>query len=229
MASFVSSTLKSLALPALACAAAFSAIPIQALAARIDCPLPQIRREVVTPLPSGWWQTPIVNSLTEARVISLGGRTALQCVYGPAGSIQRYAPDGETCTAAGAGFNCAGAGPSTFSTKALDIPQTYTADLDRGSVGSGADSDIWFQAETADLLYITPRNGAMLGVGDRSNRNYAGCAAARFTRDRVSLRDIPVGSYVCVRTNEGRVSQFRVNALSGGSPKTLSIGYTTWR
>jgi hypothetical protein len=38
-----------------------------------------------------------------------------------------------------------------------------------------------------------------------------------------------VGSYVCVRTNEGRISQFRINAISSGSPRTLSLGYTTWQ
>lgn len=40
---------------------------------------------------------------------------------------------------------------------------------------------------------------------------------------------MPVGPYVRVRTNEGRISQFRVNAVSGGPPKTLKLGYTTWQ
>ncbi|WP_169576951.1 hypothetical protein [Sediminimonas qiaohouensis] len=205
--------------------------PQSASAERIECPQSKIRREVTTALPSGWWNTPIVNSLTDVRVITIGGKKALQCLYGPAGSIQRYAPEGATCSTSGGAFECetASAGPQTFTTSALDIPQTYTADLDRGSVGAGNAADIWFQAETADLLYVAPRNGARLGVGDRSNRGYAGCSSARFTRDRVSLRDIPVGSYICVRTNEGRISQFRVNGVTGGSPKTLKIGYTTWR
>jgi hypothetical protein len=204
-----------------------------ASAERIDGPHSQIRREVTTDLPSGWWNTPIVNSLTDVRIITLGGRTALQCVYGPAGAIQRYAPDGADCRTVGSHFECqtsgSGGGASTFSTKLLEIPQTWTADLDRGSVGAGNASDIWFQAETSDLLYITPRNGARLAVGDRSNRGYSGCADARFTRNRVSLRDIPEGSYICVRTNEGRISQFRVNEITAGSPKTLKIGYTTWQ
>jgi len=207
------------------------ALPQLATAETINCPHSQIRREVTTSLPSGWWNTPIVNSLTELRVVTIGGKKALQCLYGPAGSIQRYAPEGATCRTVGRAFECetASAGARTFSTAALEIPQTYTADLDRGSVGAGGAADIWFQAETADLLYLAPRNGARLGVGDRTNRGYAGCSSARFTRDRVSLRDIPVGSYVCVRTNEGRISQFRVNAVSGGSPKRLKIGYTTWQ
>lgn len=215
----------------LALTAAVAAPAAPASAETISCPHSQIRREVTTALPGGWWNTPIVNSLTEARVITIGGRKALQCVYGPAGSIQRNAPDGVNCRVNGRGFECAraSASASTFSTGPLEIPQTWTADLDRGRVGNGPGVDIWFQAQTADLLYVTPRNGAKLGVGNRRNRGFDGCRGARFTTDRVSLRDIPVGSYICARTNEGRISQFRVNAVSGGSPKTLKLGYTTWR
>lgn len=222
------------AMLSLAMTAAVAAPAAPATAETIACPHSQIRREVTTALPGGWWNTPIVNSLTKARVTNIGGRAALQCLYGAAGSIQRYAPDGATCRVTGRQFRCdrasaSGSGARTFSTGPLEIPQTWTADLDRGSVGRGAGVDIWFQAETAELLYLAPRNGAKLGVGNRRNRGFDGCRAARFTADRVSLRDMPVGSYICVRTNEGRISQFRVNAVSGGSPKTLKLGYTTWQ
>ncbi len=210
----------------------FSAMPSLAVAETINCPLREIRREVTTPLPPGWWNTPQVWRLQETRVISLGGRTALQCDYGPSGNIQRYAPDGATCSARSGGFQCAsaggGGGAQTHSTGPIELRQTYTADLDTGRVG-GNGADIWFQAETANLLYITPRNGAQISVGNRSNRGYAGCAAARYTNARASLRDMPPGSYICVKTNQGRISQFRVNAISSGSPKVLSLGYTTWR
>lgn len=219
------------AMVSLALATAVIAPAAPAAADTIECPHSQIRREVTTALPSGWWNTPIVNSLTEARVITIAGRVALQCIYGPAGSIQRYAPEGATCRTTGRRFDCqtASASARTFSTGPLNVRQTGTADLDRGALGNSAAADIWFQAQTADLLYLSPRNGAKLGVGNRSNRGYAGCSGARFTSDRVSLRDIPVGSYICAKTNEGRISQFRVNGLSGGSPKTLSLGYTTWQ
>ena len=117
--------------------------------------------------------------------------------------------------------------PRIFSTGHIILRQTYTADLDRNS-NRKRDKDIWFEAETRDLLYITPINGAKISVGNRRNRGYAGCAAARYSRGRVSLSDIPVGSYICVKTNEGRISQFRVNEISRRSPKVLKIGYTTW-
>ncbi len=203
-------------------------LAVPAFAAQIDCPLSQVRREITTQLPSGWWNTPMVSRLSDTRVIQIAGRPALQCIYGAAGSIQRNSPNGQTCSANARGFTCVSAAPRTYSTGSLHIPQTWAADLDRGVVGQGGE-DIWFQAETASLLYLKPRNGAKIGVGDRSNRGFEGCRNARMSNARVSLRDIPVGSYVCMRSSEGRISQFRVNAVTGGSPKTLSIGYITWR
>lgn len=210
----------------------------------IRCPLEQARRTVTDPLPDGWWTTPIVNRLSETRVQDIGGKPSLICVYGGSGSVQREAPQRQVCEAVPGGFNCErrfggvpgggfpGGGrpgrPQTFSTGGLDIPQTFLFDLDRGSV-TEAGADFWFQAETRDLLYLVPRNGARIGIGDGSNRGAAGCAVARMTTSRVSLSDLPVGAYVCARTNEGRISQFRINDLSRRSPKTLSIGYTTWR
>ena len=196
----------------------------------ISCPFNQARRTITESLPEGWWTTPIVNRLSETKISKIGGRDALLCIYGASGSVQRYAPSGHTCQTTRQGFRCRAVAtrPRTFSTGEIDVPQTYTFDLDRGRVG-GDNVDVWFQAETRNLLYLVPRNGARMSVGDRSNRGYAQCSNARYSKYRVSLRDIPVGSYVCVRTNEGRVSQFRVNRISRGTPKTLSIGYTTWK
>ncbi len=196
----------------------------------ITCPLTQARRTITDDLPNGWWTTPLVSRLSETKISKIGDRTTLFCVYGSSGSVQRYAPEGHACTSTSRGFRCTEvvAGPQIFSTGKLDVPQTYTFDLDQGRL-AGDHVDLWFEAETRDLLYLTPRNGARISVGDRSNRGYAGCSAARYSADRVSLRDIPIGSYVCVRTDQGRISQFRLNAVSGGSPKTLSIGYSTWK
>jgi len=114
--------------------------------------------------------------------------------------------------------------PVTFSTGPIDLPQTFTANLDNGTVGGGG-VDIWYQAVTAVEKYITPRNGATIAVGDGSNRGYEGCLMESFSGDDVPLADIPVGTYVCVKTNQGRISQFRVNGFMG---TTMKLGYTTW-
>ncbi|PZO54514.1 MAG: hypothetical protein DCF16_04860 [Alphaproteobacteria bacterium] len=214
-----------------------------AAAESIECPLSQARRTITNELPSGWWTTPIVNTLTETRVQDIGGDPALMCVYGPSGSVQRNAPANHNCTARTGGFECTPrirltpipiptptlpSPPQTHSTNSLEVPQTWSFDLDAGNVGADG-ADLWFRAETNTALFIEPRNGAQIALGDRSNRGRDGCAAASFSTTRVPLASIPVGSYVCVRTNEGRISQFRMNAISASSPRTLSIGYTTWR
>ena len=114
--------------------------------------------------------------------------------------------------------------PVTFSTGPIDLQQTYTANLDNGTTG-GAGVDIWYQAETATSKFITPRNGATLALGDGSNRGFAGCKVAAFTSNRIPLGAMPVGTYVCAKTDQGRISQFRINGFVG---TTMKLGYTTW-
>jgi hypothetical protein len=131
----------------------------------------------------------------------------------------------------GGGGPGGGGTPGTYSTGPINVPQTYSFDLDEGSVTSGSQADIRFGAASPGEYYFAPRNGARIWVGDGSNRNYAGCVAgwpSQYTDEEVSFDETPIGTYVCVRTNAGRISQFRVNGLSPGYPKTLSIGYTTW-
>ncbi len=116
---------------------------------------------------------------------------------------------------------------TTHDTGALSIPQTYEADLDNGSIGSGG-ADIWFEAVSATSRYVTPRNGAKIVKVGTGGISYDICASASLSTAKINVNNLPSGTYVCVRTNEGRVSGFRVNATIGASPGTLKIGFTTW-
>ena len=73
--------------------------------------------------------------------------------------------------------------------------------------------------------FLEVQNGAQFAVGDRSNRGFAGCSAESYNSNPIPLATLPVGSYVCVRTNQGRISQFRLNGYQG---TTMKLGYTTW-
>lgn len=42
------------------------------------------------------------------------------------------------------------------------------------------------------------------------------------------MAKLPVGTYICVKTNEGRVAEFRINGKAG-NPVTLTLGYTSWK
>lgn len=214
--------------------AALTAMAGQASAASINCPVQQVKREVTTQLPNGWWSTPYVSNLTGTEVVQIGGQTALQCKYGPNGAggrIQRNAPAGNVCTAVAGGFNClpiVNLLRPIHSQGQLSVPQTYLFDLDSGNVRSPG-ADVWFQAETANRLYLVPRNGAKIGIVNANNGSYNACKSARMSGARLSLADMPVGTRLCARTSEGRVATFRLTALSAGSPKTMKLRFTTWR
>jgi hypothetical protein len=339
-----------------------SAVPVQA-DSTVQCPFGQATRSIVNPLPPGWQADAETGNFSGNRVEGPVGSQILVCDYGPAGSVQRAAPAGESCTRLpnrrfrcitipppapiviaqgqivltdgssadldgggapdmrlrqggqllrvleprnGARFSpqgmstpnfntcntapysnaaiplvqlpigawlCVstndgniarvrvtsiqgipqlplpinvildyrtwsqpiggGGGPPpsapVYSTGLLEIPQTFLFDLDNGQVGGGGgNADLWFQAQTSTQLFINPRNGAQIAVGDKSNRGYVGCANEVYSPNRVALNTLAPGNYICVVTSEGRVAQFRVNAILGGTPKTLRIGYTTW-
>lgn len=228
-------------LPAVGVAAAmlFGAAPeAQANTTNIKCPVQKIKREVSTSLPGGWWNTPIVSSLQDTKIVTIGGKKALQCRYGAAGNIQRYAPKGRICKAQTGGFRCStllvgsifnpAVKPKTHKTGPISLPQTYQVDFDTGLVRSSG-ADLWFQAVNSSTLLLTPRNGAKIALGNLKNRGFSGCSRASFSTSRVRLSDVPINSYVCVKTNEGRVSQFRLNGVQGGATTTLKMGYTTWK
>lgn len=229
-------------------ATAFALLVAPASADSVECPLTQARRAVTNTLPSDWYTTPIVSALTGARLQTIAGEQALVCLYGEAGQVQRVAPRGQTCTARTGGFDCR-AGlrpvpipvpvpiPTPLSTAAviqsqgdIALRQTYMIDLETGAPGAGA--DIWFEAATATEIYLSPRNGARFLLGDLSVRGRTGCGATstmHYSADRIALSALPVGSSVCVRTNEGHYAEIRIAALTPTSPRVLSLHYVTWR
>lgn len=75
-------------------------------ATRINCPQQQAKRMITDRLPSGWWTTPVVDRLSQTKIMNIGGQSTLVCVYGNAGSIQREAPKRKNCRAVSGGFTC---------------------------------------------------------------------------------------------------------------------------
>lgn len=119
--------------------------------------------------------------------------------------------------------------PPILSQGQIDIPQTFTVDLETGEVGGG--DDLWFEADTATERFLSQAPGSdarfALMPGTRPPR-YVGCRDAAVSSQRIPMSELSVGSYVCVHTNEGRVAQVQIVALPGPSPGTLTIRYVTW-
>ncbi len=110
----------------------------------------------------------------------------------------------------------------------LAIRQTFSADLDAGTITSARGADIFFQARTATERFITPRSDALIAVAGRQEIDRAGCAALNLRSDPIPIQRVPAGTYLCVRTNDGRLSRVRVDQTVGPSPGVLRITYLTW-
>lgn len=215
------------------CALALATLALASPAAaqtRIACPLHDAQRTITNTLLDGWWTTPIVERLSELRVEDIGGQPALICQYGSAGQVQMRAPAGEACRVADGAFLCGSRSYSgrLHSTGSFLAQQTFLFDLDVGALAlRERGADVWFQAVTSSEMYLTPVNGSEIALGDGTDRGFGGCQTARFTSERVDLSQA-VGRFVCARTSDGRLSQFQVASLSGTSPRSLTIHYTTW-
>ena len=118
-------------------------------------------------------------------------------------------------------------GPAIHSTGKLQVPQSLVLDLDRGAVVQAA-ADVWFEALTADQLFLVPQNGAALAPGDLSKRDFKGCTSQTYSANALSLLDLPPGSSVCVKTRGGRIGRLVIDGLSAALPRTLALDYTVW-
>jgi len=105
----------------------------------------------------------------------------------------------------------------------IEVPPTYVFNLDAGGVAPHGHDGVWFEASSANDLYLVPLNGAELAAGDLSQRDFKACAAETYATSRISLRDVPVGSFICVKTNAGHIARIRINALAPVAPRTLAL------
>lgn len=76
----------------------------------VACPVQRVRTEIVTQLPSEWWQTPQNGDLKNTMVSNVGGKPTLSCrywAYGGLVSVMRLVPNGlNHCVAKRGGFSC---------------------------------------------------------------------------------------------------------------------------
>lgn len=113
---------------------------------------------------------------------------------------------------------------------AFTIRQTWMGDLDEGSETSNFDvAEIWFEATTDTERYLVPVFGITMAIV--STEGYSSCTSATLSTAKINIDDLHADTLVCVLTNEGRYSQFRVLEDVPESPteiNLLSISYTTW-
>jgi hypothetical protein len=208
-----------------------------AAAESVNCPLTTAQRDVTTPVPSGWYTTPVRSRLTETRVFNMGSQPTMLCQYGEAASVMREVPAGQTCVARSGGFECAAAGgpapapvSETHAAGTFTVRGTYNIDFDAGAEAPAAAADFWYEVIRDNETYFTPRNGARIAVLRTTEPGYSGCTAATYTTARTRIESTTGGHWFCVRTSEGRIAQFRIDGVDRFSrPRTMTITFATWR
>jgi hypothetical protein len=101
-----------------------------------------------------------------------------------------------------------------------DDPYLYPPDSFDGS-------DFWYEVEhKTERLH--PQHGARLAVGGTDESGFLGCSGAVYLKGAIRISDSPVGLHICVRTNEGRYSEIRIDAIDQKN-KTISFSFTTWK
>ena len=159
-------------------------------------------------------------------------RTCLRTRLGLAGSLTSLL----LCCACGGSPSPAAPSPFTIHAQGvLDIPQTNLVDLDQGVIAPPlSDVDLWFEAESWTNRYLSAVNGAAMRVVGGTEPGRAGCTAAALQPGRVSIDSLAVGVDACVRTNQGRYAQFRIEQMPGSQPAAgepaprLTIAFTTY-
>jgi hypothetical protein len=111
----------------------------------------------------------------------------------------------------------------------LAIQQNFTVDLDSGTVGASSGADVWFQAQTATVRMLTPRSPATLAFAGAQAPGQAGCANMALSQTSIPLERLGPGTFVCVKTSDGRLSQIEILTPAGRSPGTLKVRYITWQ
>ena len=213
----------------------------------IECPLTQVRREITSELPEGWWNTPLVENLSGTEVQTIGGRRTLVCKYGPAGQIMRLEPRRRDCTPTRRGFDCrrerfpnpgpfppgGPGGPGrpgrpgdVLVSESVELRPSFQVDLDTGRIGSGV-GDLWYHAVSPGEAYLEPVNGARLSWAPRRAGDFGECRDAQFRTYRIPISRLGDGAGMCFRTDAGRVGYLTTDRFVGAE-RRLRITFTTW-
>lgn len=86
-------------------------------------------------------------------------------------------------------------------------------DLDTGKIGRNG-ADLQFARTNDGRSYLRTVNGAKIALISNSKRGASACNAAIYDINSLSQSQMPAGSYICVKTNENRLSQLQIGKIS---------------
>jgi hypothetical protein len=112
-----------------------------------------------------------------------------------------------------------------LSTGKFDVPQTWTVDLDDGTVGGG--DDFKFEAVSALEKYITPTGADMRIMGGVPS--LADCMGASLSSAKIDFFSLSVGDYFCYETNDGNYGRLEIEDITeSAGVHTIRFDHRTW-
>ncbi|MGW4109898.1 PASTA domain-containing protein [Actinosynnema sp. NPDC004786] len=112
----------------------------------------------------------------------------------------------------------------------LVIGRYNWVDLDTGAYSPANGGDLYFgQDANTGAFHLQPMSSGGADEVGTAARAYATCAGASPTTDQIPLDTLPVGTVICVRTDEDRLSAVGITGASEGpNGRDLHVSYTTW-
>ncbi len=107
-----------------------------------------------------------------------------------------------------------------------------TLDLDSGAIGNLDEADIWFIGDggSDDFYLIGNITGSLSKYMGFDEPDYEGCLTVIEELSESHIPDWREGGYICVLTNEGRISQVKTEDFYFEGPNVmLRVSFITWR
>lgn len=108
----------------------------------------------------------------------------------------------------------------------VDLTGGLAIDFDnlQAQPGNVAGADLVLQVQSSKEALLVPQNGAALSARI-AEQGIGGCRNQRFSTQGVRLAQIHPGSYVCFRTSEGRIGEFKVETATERAPFSMMLSF----
>ncbi len=102
-----------------------------------------------------------------------------------------------------------------------------TIDLDTLTLNSG-NEDLVYQMDANNFHWLTPKDDATIGVFSSHEPSLRECQSASMSHAPIAVESLPVGTYLCYTTNEGRLGRAFLEAVNPNN-FTLTLDLLTWK
>ena len=117
--------------------------------------------------------------------------------------------------------------PPVYSSGSFQLLPSARVDVDTGNfVFNGL--DLSYQPIGLNDFRLVPMNGATVHYSAGIQPGFLGCLNKTYSSNPVPVSALSVGDRICVQTDEGRISQLRIDNI-GQILRVLSVSYTTWQ